>query len=239
MKAGTSWWYYLLSQHPQINLGDSEKIGEMKGHDSLFALKERHFFDQFHTSALLDEDMERYLATFPDDGKVTGEWTVCYQYYWWVPALIRSVLPEVKLITILRNPVDRYLEAMQFIQADRRLLSGDQFYRGLYWQQLQNVFRYFNKDRVLVLQYEDLCSDPEDELIKTYRFLGVDPGFMPKGLRKRVNDQEVNEAFLPGYRKSIAKAYEAEVMALVKAALINPTAWVDFRDVCTARARLA
>jgi hypothetical protein len=229
MKAGTSWWYYLLSQHPEINLGNPEEVGAMKGHADLFRIKERHFWDQYHAAHPPKEAIDAYFRSFPVTGNVVGEWTVCYQYYWWVPGLIKQHLPDVKLLTILRNPIDRYVEGINFIAADQRLLAGDQFYRGFYARQLENVYQHISAKQVLVLQYEKLVREPEAEIARTFSFLGVDPSFVPEGLRRRVNDQDIAKELPPEYRALAAAAFRADVNYLF--ALLghfDRSLWPDF-----------
>jgi hypothetical protein len=45
--------------------------------------------------------------------------------------------------------------------------------RGLYGEQLQRWFEYFQRDRFLILRSEDLFSDPDTELRKINDFLGI------------------------------------------------------------------
>lgn len=47
--------------------------------------------------------------------------------------------------------------------------------RGLYHCQLERWFHLFSRDRFLLLKSERLFSDPRAELLRVYRFLGLDP----------------------------------------------------------------
>jgi hypothetical protein len=51
--------------------------------------------------------------------------------------------------------------------------------RGRYLSQLENLYRHFPRDQVLVLQYERCVKDPAGEYARTLRFLGVDDSFRP------------------------------------------------------------
>jgi hypothetical protein len=92
MKGGTSFFYHLLSQHPLVEPAAS---------------KELHFFD-----TLFDEGMEWYRRCFPAprliDGRttITGEATP-YMAHRLAPERMAKVVPEARLIALLRNPVDR------------------------------------------------------------------------------------------------------------------------------------
>ena len=92
MKSGTSTLFSWLRQHPQI-------IGSHK--------KEVHFFDRHYLQG------ERgYRAHFPYSfsvrhGSITGEASPFYLLCPPVAARIQALIPDVRLIALLRNPVDR------------------------------------------------------------------------------------------------------------------------------------
>ena len=90
-KGGTTSLYTYLTQHPQV---------------APAAQKEIHYFDlQF------DKGAEWYYSQFPSSAergyKVTGEASPYYIFHPHVPQRIYQLCPEVKLIILLRNPVDR------------------------------------------------------------------------------------------------------------------------------------
>ena len=91
-KAGTTSLYAYLSQHPQIVPA---------------ALKEVHYFDLYR-----NKKVDWYRAHFPfqDElkaGQITGEATPYYLFHPGAAKMMSAVLPNVKLIILLRNPVDR------------------------------------------------------------------------------------------------------------------------------------
>jgi hypothetical protein len=92
MKGGTSFFYHLLSQHPLVQTA---------------AAKELHFFD-----AHFDLGVEWYRRCFPaprlEDGRrtITGEATP-YMSHRLAPERMAKVVPEARLIALLRNPVER------------------------------------------------------------------------------------------------------------------------------------
>ncbi len=96
-RAGTSSLYYYLTQHPQV-LAASRK--------------ELHFFDaHYHQGA------PWYRAQFPlksSDGAITGEATPYYLFHPFVPERIKQLLPQAKLILLLRNPVERAISHYYF-----------------------------------------------------------------------------------------------------------------------------
>ncbi len=99
-KGGTSTLYRLLSQHPDV---------------TATKLKEVHFFD-----LNFSRGTSWYAAQFPlsvPRRRVTGESSPYYLFHPQAPRRIRELLPEVKLIVLLRDPVTR---AYSHYQHNRR-----------------------------------------------------------------------------------------------------------------------
>ncbi len=90
-KCGSTSMYNYLIEHPKILPATKKQV---------------HFFDRY-----FDKGIDWYLAQFPairqDD--ITGEATPSYLFHPLVPQLVSKFLPEVKLIVVLRNPVDRLI----------------------------------------------------------------------------------------------------------------------------------
>jgi hypothetical protein len=88
-KGGTTSLYELLAEHPEVGRA---------------SLKEAHYFDQNH-----DRPISWYQAHFPRRGSArhTGEATPYYLFHPLCAERVHAALPKVKLIVLLRNPVDR------------------------------------------------------------------------------------------------------------------------------------
>ncbi|MBW7475542.1 sulfotransferase domain-containing protein [Paenibacillus oenotherae] len=89
-KGGTTSLYHYLTQHPNIKAA---------------AVKEVHYFDhQF------DKGFDWYKRHFPPGlsaQALTGEASPYYLFHPQTPGRVRELLPDTKLIVLLRNPVDR------------------------------------------------------------------------------------------------------------------------------------
>jgi hypothetical protein len=102
-KCGTTSLYYLLTEHPYVEPA---------------AAKELHFF-----SSHFDLGVQWYRRCFPrpthKDGRstITGEATPSYMGDLYAPARVADVVPQARLIVLLRNPVDR---AFSHFQMGRR-----------------------------------------------------------------------------------------------------------------------
>jgi hypothetical protein len=191
MKSGTTSLFSCLVQHPQIL--------------KCFR-KEVHFFDNY-----FNRGTKWYRAHFPLAGKVgagriTGEATPLYIFNPLVPERISRLLPNVKLIAILRNPVERAIshyfmevrakrERLPVMEAFRgeenRLeevmrncdftnsayIHASYKKRGIYDEQLARYLQFFPRRQLLVLKSEAFFSEPRDVVRRIFKFLEVDESF--------------------------------------------------------------
>ncbi|MFL5295269.1 MAG: sulfotransferase family protein [Phenylobacterium sp.] len=187
-KAGTTALFDYLGEEPGV---------------SLSTVKEVHFFDD-ETRDWLRPDYEAYHAHFPPfDGRPRGEATPIYLY--WPNSLERILAyhPDVRLIVLLRDPVERAWShwRMEFArgaeqrpfawcirQGRQRLFEAEPWgfhrefsyvERGFYGEQLERLFALFPRKQVLVLRAEDLQAEPGAALAAVRGFLGLPAGASP------------------------------------------------------------
>jgi hypothetical protein len=173
--------------------------------------KEVHYFDRY-----FERGPEWYQSYFPaadavDRYRAIGEITPDYLATAEVPARIHALLPDCRLIAILRNPVDRAHSWYQYARRTRNEgRDFETFLReepaaldwGRYHRHLQRYLALFPRQALLVLVYEELVRDPPAELGRLARFLGIatippDPDL----LGRRINPSE-----LPRFRRGFALA---------------------------------
>jgi len=229
-KCGTTALYDMLVKHPQI-LESSRK--------------EVHFFDRNFVKGLY-----WYRRHFPTRWElwcikqryrkpaVTGEATPIYLFHPLAAERVHLKLPNIKLICILRDPVDRAyshyqhevrfgMESLSFEEAlnqEAERLEGeeikvrkDPYYRpfrlahysyqarGFYLQQLQQWWKWFGKEQILVLFNEDLRRDYLSLLNRVFQFIGVDQVLQWE--KRSSNEGEYKE--MPGHlRKRLAGLYQ-------------------------------
>ena len=164
--------------------------------------KELHYFAPYWHRPFTDEAVRDYAEFFPrPEGGLAGEWTPRYMADFWTPALLARVAPEAKLLVLLRDPIDRYLSGITFNASHgaprHPVIALESAWRGLYHAQLSNVLEHFPRERVLVQQYERCRTDPDGEIARTYRFLGLDPTHVPTDIRAHVNRTEVSKEETP------------------------------------------
>ena len=183
-KSGTTALHYFLQKHPQITLGDQQEM---------------HFFDNDVLFAG-PVDYELLHRHFPQlaRGMIAGECTPHYFYH--EPAMERiwNYNPKIKLIVLLRNPVERAFahwnmqrfkdrEPLDFLDAvkeekgrmrdaspleARRIAYVD---RGRYSEQLERVFKFFPREQVKLIKFEQFRDNNRGTLESIFDFLGVKP----------------------------------------------------------------
>jgi sulfotransferase family protein len=105
-RAGTTSLFNYLLGHPDV-------AGPRGGDSSVWWVKETHFFDEKFSNGVdwyrsffpLEATRERHRKRGHD--LIAGEATPYYMFHPAVPARVAATLPEVRLIALLRNPVDR------------------------------------------------------------------------------------------------------------------------------------
>ena len=192
-KGGTTALAHFLAQHPEICLPTQ---------------KEAHFFDTAEFRE--DRAGERYRSLFPAgaEGRLCGDATPVYMYLPEVARRVWRYHPEMRWIVLLRDPVERAVshyrmergrgnEPLPFAEAvaaeagrlrrdraNRRWNSSVRLHsyvdRGLYTRQIRRLWRWFGRERVLILTTGELRDRHEETLRRVYDFLGVrDREFMP------------------------------------------------------------
>lgn len=182
-KAGTTALRIYLSQHDEVFMAD----------------KEIHFFDRDEN---FSKGLEWYESFFDHDDseRVVGEKTPDYMYDERVAERIYEFLPDVKLIFVLRNPIDRAyshywhnvrrgVERNSFHDAVKKEIAGvtDTSYldRGKYVIQLRKFAKFFSKSDMLFLRTEDLKSNTVESLKMVLEFLNVNKDFEFSDLKKK------------------------------------------------------
>jgi hypothetical protein len=164
-KAGTTWWYDLITTHPGVSAPD---------HLS----KERHLLDRFANQAFDTAAAEEYPLWFPRrPGTITGEWTPDYATFPWAPELLHRVAPDARLLMLVRDPIERFRSGLDHYRNLQQPVDGmvraNAVARGFYAKAIAQWTEVFGTDRLLVLQYERCVVDLEGQLARTFDHLGL------------------------------------------------------------------
>lgn len=233
-KAGTTWWYSLIKQHPQIV-------------ENRLKRKELHYFPHFKHFGLDENQILTYRMAFAaPEGSICGEWTPSYLSEPFANEYLKTAAPDTKILILLRNPVDQAISLINQnstifvpyvnLPSEKRYVYEKQIYsrsirRSRYASEIRRLLGLFDRHKVLILQYEKCKADPDYQIAKTYQFLNVDSEYKPQMIRKAVNRKEYVVAS-PSVeeRKRLASYYRDEVDHLIEIfPEIDLSLWQDFK----------
>ena len=185
-KTASTWLYKLLDSSPNIYIPSA---------------KDLQFFDRAYSRGI-----DWYLKYFPASaGVINGELSHDY--------ILRSTraapriahhFPNIKMICCVRNPFDRALSGFSFLQRNGLITSGATIEEscakwpeiiegGEYFENINYLLRYFNRNNLLLINYDDLERDPEMFASTVFRFLGVE--FEARDIvHRRVNAYSVSRS---------------------------------------------
>ena len=230
-KSGTTALHYFLRKHPQIALPERQEL---------------HFFDDDEIfSRPVDYDLlhrqfrpvagSTLLRFATARQAIAGEVTPSYLY--WKPAMERiwNYNRQIKLVILLRNPIDRAFahwnmqrfkdrEPLGFLDAlkeeprriaqpltieSRRFAYVD---RGFYSGQLERVFKFFPREQVHFVKFEGFRDRKQETLDGVFEFLGVKP-------LRRIRDKDRNivpyeRTITAEEREYLSEVFSAEITKL-------------------------
>ena len=201
-KAGTNALYHYLRQHPQVYMSPwkEPKFFAFESEADLGFRAANGKDAPVNASVILDQrEYERLFDDARDGELARGEASTHYLYVEKSPGRIKTLIPDARLIAVLRNPVDRAFSSYQHLVRDdlepldfgaaldaepQRIAEHYAYlYRytdmGFYSQQLDRYEKTFSENQLCVLLYDDLRSDPEGTCRQIFSFLGVDEDFVP------------------------------------------------------------
>lgn len=205
-KGGTSALSHFLGQHPDIGMATTKEV---------------HLFDapEFNPEWSADEINQRYQPHFSgvEQRPLLGEATPIYLAWPEVIPALKHYNPDLKLIVLLRDPVERaisqyamelvrnkesrplwlalLLEAVRLRRDRSRAPLGSRRChsyrtRGQYLEQLVHLRRHFADQQILVIDNSELIEDHAQTLVRVYNFLGVSVVALPPSERIFTGDYD-------------------------------------------------
>ncbi len=189
-RSGTTWLTQCLREHPDVCIPQ---------------LKELEFFNKkYENGKFLYSNYDKGLGWYEEqfrecDASVSnwGEFSNAYLYDKDAPKLIKDMLPDIKLILCLRNPVDRaysdYLwDKLNFSKEIHKNNNLDEIKKGiyiehsLYGNHIKNYLDFFDASNVHVIIFDSIAKKPQETIDNVCKFLGI-KSFTPLSLEKKVN----------------------------------------------------
>ena len=178
-KAGTTALFHYLSTHPNVFMPPGKEV-------AFFCNDQKYL-----------RGCERYLSHYFDAAnaqQIKGEASPSYMLFDYVPARIQEHFPEIKLVAILRNPIDRayshyrmavrrsvelktfderVAEELQhgWIPDQERNHNSNYILFGEYGRILENFLAHFRREQIEIVFSEDLRSNRLTTVNKVLKFL--------------------------------------------------------------------
>lgn len=184
MKAGTTSLYRYLNSHPDIN-------GSVIKETNYFCAETNRKRTQF-----------LYELLFSGRGKWAFEASPNYSKYHLnknVPEKMHNLLPCVKIIYIVRDPIARTFshyvhnyahgrESLSFLQAIKK--NRNYIDTSRYYYQIQQYLEYFSNEQILIIQAEQLGKRPSATLNYIFSFLDIPAEYDESVIKTRFHDSK-------------------------------------------------
>ena len=209
MKAGTTSLYHYLAAHPQV------------------ATPRYKAPEFFVAEANWHRGVDWYRKQFPQVGSevlAVGEASNAYTKYpryRGVPKRIASVLPDVRLIYVVRDPIARLRSHYQTKVAEgsetapfAEAVFADHIYLDYsrYALQIEQYLDHFPREQLLVIRAEELRGRRDATMHAVYEFVGVDPAAAPDNLDRefyKTKDRAVRSPLPLWLRKRLKRRFPA------------------------------
>jgi len=205
-RCGTTSLYEYLRAHPNIYLPKNKRP------EPHFFYKEAEYVKGLaYYSDKYFKDVDTHLKA--------GEASTSNIYKPIAAQRINKHLPQVKLILMLRNPIERAfssykftlkngIESLSFNQAIRkeqeRLNNPESDFhaeikpfayidRGRYCQQIKNLFKFFTRNQVHIILFDNFNRNSQKEVSNVFKFLDIDSSFIPANLKEVYNKSTAPE----------------------------------------------
>lgn len=252
-KSGTTSLYYYLKQHPEIYMSPIKEPNYFAKDINVDQFREDYkretFIDtkKYFSKSKLEElhlafitNFEDYLQLFREvtNEKAIGECSNSYLYSKVAAKEIKKLIPNAKIIMILRNPVERaYSHYLMNLKEGRTsekdfikevLADFNKSYKGwgishlyielgLYYEQVKRYLELFPRQNIKIILYEDFKNYPEKILKEIFEFLNVDKNYLPN------LGQKYNVSAIPKYPKfnQIVKKVYIQLKSLIPKKISN------------------
>jgi hypothetical protein len=167
-KCGTTALHAYLARHPQVSMSRPKEL------------------DFFVEDANWKRGVEWYRARFDPEARARGESSPNYTAHPQIPGVperMSGLIPDAKLIFMVRDPVDRvranwihtYSNRVEHRPMREAVLDPGSEYvtRSRYHMQLSRFLERYPMERILILEQDELLSQRRPTLKRVFGFVGV------------------------------------------------------------------
>lgn len=193
-KSGTTTLFDLMKDHPEIYMPPEKEV------------------PFFNSNSVFKKGYSWYLKTYFASAKKTQKiGTITPQYMLGDTKLIaeriRKNSPNVKIVAILRHPIERSFSHFQMLKQrgyfansfedttqkflkrqsdkpEKEKQDSTYFTASIYSKKLRDYLKEFGATNILILYTDELKINPKNVMNKLFRFIDVDPSYNPSGLGK-------------------------------------------------------
>lgn len=194
-KAATTWLYQCLNEHPEVFVP---------------SLKEVNYFSHQYA-----QGEQWYLSFFKDvrEQKAVGELSPSYFIDDECPSRIYAFNPDMKLLFMLRNPIERaysqYCMELRYNTVsediERELdLESIIVRESLYHRHISKFVGLFPPNNLKFIIYDDIKANPEKVLTDVFDFLGVNSNLENSALYKQSYTKQPRQRFAKLYTLLVA-----------------------------------
>lgn len=215
MKSATSTLHHILARHKEVFIPDDEvhffSVDDITEHPALFSTYGATWANQDYRKHF-DRYEKRYRQLFEDarPDQVIGEDSTVYLASRKAPHRIAEYLPDVKLIFLLRDPVDRaYSHYHHALKAGRATYSFEDtlqygrqhiITRGFYREQIERYLDVFRRDQITVLLFEEFVQNLQSNVDAVCEWLGLSENIDLSSL----DTTQKNASLVPRWPKMLA-----------------------------------
>lgn len=221
-KAGTTWLYKQLDALPDITF----PLG-----------KEGHYWDWVQNGKRKDPE-SWYLEKFSDNSVINGDMTPAYatlqRHY---VERIQALFPQLKIVFILRNPIERAWSATRMLIENAHLDNDEvtedwllthirsraAIHRGDYERTLRTWHEFFSSQQLRIWMYEQILNEPSQVVAEIAHHVGVSN--FPEN-RKHLPSMKVRVK--EGRSRPMPETIRATLISLYKAPIARLEAYTGY-----------
>ena len=199
VKAGTTSIAQYLAQHPQLFMSPVKEPFFFSFENQKLNFSGPGDGQALRLCVTSLECYEQLFETVRDEIAI-GEASTSYLYTPNAARAIHKYIPKVKLIAILRNPVDTAYSSFlhqiregfepehdfqKALEQEVRRIQENWLYfwayrqNGFYYKNIKTYYNLFSREQIGVFLYSDFKQDPQQFMKHLFNFLDIDPSFQP------------------------------------------------------------